>query len=86
LTGSRPAGSFNACRSTRHLRWVKRVTPGTGGTTFDFDGAAFTHIDGKVTFEVMAELWLDSDAAIVRIGAMVTTSTSAVCRSPKPAW
>ena len=55
------------------FRWAKRVTRGTGGTTgFDFDGAAFTHVDGKVTFDVLAESFgLDSDAAIVRIGAMV---------------
>ena len=55
------------------FRWAKRVTRGTGGTTgFDFDGAAFTHVDGKVTFEVLAESFgLDSDASIVRIGAMV---------------
>ena len=55
------------------FKWVKRVRRGTGGTTgFDFDGAAFTHVDGKVTFEVMAESFgLDGDAAIVRIGAMV---------------
>jgi hypothetical protein len=55
------------------FKWAKRVTRRTGGSTgFDFDGAAFTHVDGKVTFEVLAESFaLDGDAALVRIGAMV---------------
>lgn len=39
---------------------------------FDFDGAAFTHIDGHVTFEVlMLSFGLDIDPAIVRIAAIV---------------
>jgi len=39
---------------------------------FDFDGAAFTHIDGRVTFEVLAASFgLDSDPALARIGAIV---------------
>lgn len=59
--------------SQASFKWVKRVTRGTGGSTgFDFDGAAFTHVDGKVTFEVLADSFdLDGDAAIVRIGAIV---------------
>lgn len=39
---------------------------------FDFDGAAFTHLGGRVSFEVLAASFgLDADPAIVRIGALV---------------
>ncbi|MCE5182406.1 MAG: chromate resistance protein [Betaproteobacteria bacterium] len=39
---------------------------------FDFDGAAFTHIGGYVTFEVLAASFeLESDPAIARIGTIV---------------
>jgi hypothetical protein len=39
---------------------------------FDFDGAAFTHIDGHVTFEVLAASFgLDEDPALMRIAAIV---------------
>ena len=39
---------------------------------FDFDGAAFTHVDGRVTFEVLAESFgLERDPALARIGAIV---------------
>lgn len=39
---------------------------------FDFDGAAFTHVDGCVTFEVLAASFgLDVDPALARIGAAV---------------
>lgn len=39
---------------------------------FDFDGAAFTHVDGRVTFEVLAASFgLDADPALARIGAIV---------------
>jgi hypothetical protein len=39
---------------------------------FDFDGAAFTHVDGRVTFEVLAASFgLAGDPAIARIGAIV---------------
>lgn len=39
---------------------------------FDFDGAAFTHVGGRVTFEVLAASFgLESDPAIARIGAIV---------------
>jgi hypothetical protein len=39
---------------------------------FDFDGAAFTHVGSRVTFEVLAASFaLDADPAIVRIGAIV---------------
>ncbi len=39
---------------------------------FDFDGAAFTHVGGRVTFEVLATSFaLESDPAIARIAAIV---------------
>jgi hypothetical protein len=39
---------------------------------FDFDGADFTHIDSKVTFEVLlASFGLEEDAALTRLGALV---------------
>jgi|688.fasta_scaffold02471_30 hypothetical protein len=39
---------------------------------FDFDGAAFTHIDGRVSFEVLAASFgLDNDPALARIAAIV---------------
>lgn len=39
---------------------------------FDFDGAAFTHVGSRVTFEVLAASFgLDDDPALAKIGAMV---------------
>ncbi|MDQ7979879.1 chromate resistance protein [Paraburkholderia sp. SARCC-3016] len=39
---------------------------------FDFDGAAFTHVGERVTFEVLlASFGLDKDPALVRLGVMV---------------
>jgi hypothetical protein len=39
---------------------------------FDFDGASFTHVGGKVTFEVLsASFVLDSDAGLEKLGSMV---------------
>jgi hypothetical protein len=39
---------------------------------FDFDGAEFTHVDGRVTFQVlMASFGLESDAGLARLGALV---------------
>ncbi|MEO5770640.1 MAG: chromate resistance protein ChrB domain-containing protein [Burkholderiaceae bacterium] len=39
---------------------------------FDFDGAAFSHVGDRVTFEtLMASFALDKDPALVRLGAMV---------------
>jgi hypothetical protein len=41
---------------------------------FDFDGAAFTHVGGKVTFEVVAESFgLLDDPALVRFANLVHT-------------
>ena len=39
---------------------------------FDFDGAAFTHVGGRVSFEVLAASFgLDTDPALARIAAIV---------------
>ena len=39
---------------------------------FDFDGATFTHVGERVTFEtLLASFGLDEDAALIRMGAMV---------------
>jgi len=39
---------------------------------FDFDGATFTHVGDRVTFEtLMASFGLDGDPALVRLGSMV---------------
>lgn len=39
---------------------------------FDFDGARFSHVDDKVTFEVLAHAFgLDEDAALMRLGELV---------------
>jgi hypothetical protein len=39
---------------------------------FDFDGAAFTHVGGKVTFEVLLESFaLQADAGLRRIAALI---------------
>lgn len=39
---------------------------------FDFDGAAFTHVGNRVTFEtLLASFGLEGDSALMRLGAMV---------------
>lgn len=39
---------------------------------FDFDGAAFTHVGDRVTFEtLLASFGLEADAALVRLGTIV---------------
>lgn len=39
---------------------------------FDFDGATFTHVGERVTFEtLLASFGLEEDAALVRLGALV---------------
>lgn len=44
----------------------------TNTVGFDFDGAAFTHAGGLVTFEVLVRAFgLDDDAAILRLAAVV---------------
>ena len=53
--------------------WLKRVKdcPKTA-LGFDFDGAEFTHVDSKVTFEVLlASFNLEEDPGLLRLGALV---------------
>ena len=39
---------------------------------FDFDGAEFTHVDSKVTFEVLVSSFnMEQDAGLARLGALV---------------
>lgn len=39
---------------------------------FDFDGATFTHVDNRVSFEVLAASFgLDADSAIAKLGTIV---------------
>jgi hypothetical protein len=42
-----------------------------GALGFDFDGAAFSHVGGKVTFEVLAASFGLDDPALQRLGALV---------------
>ena len=49
---------------------IRRVPKNALG--FDFDGATFTHVDEKVSFEVLLHAFaLEKDAALTRIGEMV---------------
>jgi len=53
--------------------WIEspRARP-RGSVGFDFDGAAFTHIGNRVTFEMLAASFgLDADPALAAIGAAV---------------
>ena len=53
--------------------WLKRVKDcPKRALGFDFDGAEFTHVDSKVTFEVLlASFDLEQDAGLARLGALV---------------
>lgn len=53
--------------------WLKRVKDcPKKALGFDFDGAEFTHVDSKVTFEVLVlSFGLEHDAGLSRIGALV---------------
>jgi hypothetical protein len=55
------------------FKWLDRPrSRPRGAIGFDFDGAEFTHIDGRVTFEVlMASFGLDDDPALATIGQAV---------------
>lgn len=53
--------------------WLKRIRdcPKTA-VGFDFDGAEFTHVGSKVTFEVLlASFGLEGDRGLSRLGALV---------------
>jgi len=53
--------------------WLKRTKDRPKRALgFDFDGAEFTHVDSKVTFEVLlASFGLEHDAGLARVGALV---------------
>lgn len=53
--------------------WLKRVKDcPKRAVGFDFDGAEFTHVGTKVTFEVLvASFALEQDAGLTRLGALV---------------
>ena len=53
--------------------WLKRVKDcPKSALGFDFDGAEFTHVDSKVTFEVLlASFNLEQDPGLARLGALV---------------
>jgi len=53
--------------------WLKRVKDcPKSAVGFDFDGAEFTHVDSKVTFEVLLSSFnLETDTGLVRLGALV---------------
>ncbi|MGH6629535.1 MAG: chromate resistance protein ChrB domain-containing protein [Burkholderiales bacterium] len=53
--------------------WIDRPRDRPKGSVgFDFDGAEFTHIESRVTFEVLlASFGLDGDPALVSIGHAV---------------
>jgi hypothetical protein len=56
-----------------HLVWLaKPADCKKAWLGFDFDGAAFSHVGSRVTFEVLAASFgLDDDPAIARLGAVV---------------
>jgi len=53
--------------------WLKRVKDcPKGAVGFDFDGAEFTHVGSRVTFEVLLGTFgLEHDAGLARLGALV---------------
>lgn len=53
--------------------WLKRIKDcPKSAVGFDFDGAEFTHVDSKVTFEVLLSSFnLEHDAGLARLGALV---------------
>jgi len=58
-----------------HARFIWLASPADcppDALGFDFDGAAFTHVGERVTFEVLlASFGLDKDSALVRLGEIV---------------
>lgn len=55
------------------FRWLKRPRDcPRGAVGFDFDGAEFTHVGSKVTFEVLVSSFgLEDDAGLARLSALV---------------
>lgn len=58
---------------TARFQWLAKSTDcPRKALGFDFDGATFTHVGERVTFEtLMASFGLEEDAALLRLGAMV---------------
>ena len=56
-----------------HFIWLTSPSACPANTLgFDFDGAAFTHVGERVTFEVLVvSFGLDKDPALLRLGEMV---------------
>jgi hypothetical protein len=56
-----------------HFLWLTSPDACPDGVLgFDFDGAAFTHVGERVTFEVLlASFGLENDAALLRLGQIV---------------
>jgi hypothetical protein len=60
-----------------HFLWLPAAADGSvkaprGALGFDFDGARFTHVGSRVSFEVlMASFGLEADAALQRLAAAV---------------
>jgi hypothetical protein len=55
------------------FRWLARPSDcPKSAVGFDFDGATFTHVGDRVTFEtLLASFGLEDDAALMRLGALV---------------
>jgi len=54
------------------LLWLDRPADGPSGVLgFDFDGARFSHVGARVTFEVMLSSFGLDDAALKRLGTLV---------------
>jgi hypothetical protein len=55
------------------FRWLTRPSDcPKSALGFDFDGATFTHVGDRVTFEtLLASFGLDEDPALLRLGALV---------------
>jgi len=65
------------------FKWIDRPKDRPKGAVgFDFDGADFTHVGNRVTFEVLLlSFGLDSDTALNRLAAIIHFWTSAVSRA-----
>lgn len=58
--------------AARFLWLADPVDCPAGALGYDYDGAAFTHAGGRVSFEtLLASFGLDGDAALVRLGGLV---------------
>lgn len=59
--------------SEARFRWLAKPSDcPKSALGFDFDGASFTHVGERVTFEtLMASFGLESDAALMRLAALV---------------